>query len=261
MTLSVELMNDNDFRRAFDIMSDAFGTKHTFLNQFWPSHHTEEGRVTGAQRLKAMDADPYTIFLKAVDLEQGMIGMAKWCFYKDNTLPPAIDFFEGPWWDDGRGDKKYAQLLADAFFARRMKAIAASGGNLAGMYCKLLCCKTNNKVLDYLAVDPKYHGKGAGTALTKYGLDKADEYNIAVSILMLKLNRTNRKQSTIEASAKGAWVYKKLGFTSLENCSLVMPESYAHLPREEVAWMERPRTDGYMWDGRRSMTSNWLAEP
>lgn len=190
MPLLVQPVISEDFPRAFEIWSIAFGRRQPFLNEFFPNHDTLNGRMEGARRLEAMAADLCTTMLKVVDTDMSdedhpaglIIGMAKWNIYKDR-LPMPTDLMEGTWWDDGKGDKVYAELIANAFFERRAKAISASGGNLAGRSDKytIQYAADVDTVLDVLAVDPAHQGKGVGALLVKWGMDKADELDLAVS--------------------------------------------------------------------------------
>ena len=141
MPLILQRCNESDYPRAFEILSQAFGNDLVFINGFWPQHQTARGRADGAERLRIWAREQsWTTFVKVINTEafseQGtkglMIGMAKWNVY-DHDIPPEEDI-DGPWWDEGRGDKAYAQALRRAFTAGRRQAILDSGGNLVCMY-------------------------------------------------------------------------------------------------------------------------------
>lgn len=137
MPLVLSNCDAEDFPRVFEILSLAFQRHYPFINGIFPNHDTPQGRKDGADRLRQFsEADPHTTFLKVNDTDQTtkdkpsgpIIAMAKWNIY-DNAIPPDSDI-DGPWWDNGQGEKLYAQELFRHFMAPRRAAIRDSGGYL-----------------------------------------------------------------------------------------------------------------------------------
>jgi hypothetical protein len=132
MGLKLEICDESDMARCFEILSEAFGHDHPYIDAAYPAHSTPAGRAVGAARmLKVMQTDPCTTFLKVVDTESGMmIAQAKWNIYRD-TIPDEADL-DGDFWETGE-DKKYAQLLCNQYLIPRRKFIRESKGNV---FCK-----------------------------------------------------------------------------------------------------------------------------
>jgi GNAT superfamily N-acetyltransferase len=63
-------------------------------------------------------------------------------------------------------------------------------------------------VLTFVGTHPEYHGRGAGTMLTEWGLARAKSENIPVYL-----------DSTVPASK----MYQKLGFTAVDGLSITLP--------------------------------------
>lgn len=57
-------------------------------------------------------------------------------------------------------------------------------------------------VLDYFAVHPEYQGKGAGLALLKHGIQKAEDLELDIFVM---------------AFVGGFGIYKRMGFKILES--------------------------------------------
>ena len=99
-----------------------------------------------------------------------MIGMAKWNFF-ENEIPPEDGLGTTEFWED-KATAEYADALYRGYLNERRQAIRESGGNLAS--------------LDLLIVDPKHYRRGAGRALIRWGIDKADQKGIEVSSSQVK---------------------------------------------------------------------------
>ena len=126
-----------DYPRVFEIFSLAFGHSHPYNEVLWPDHGTVAGRAIGAERMRQIaEKDINTTFVKAIDTDlvtrdnpEGKIaGIAKWNVY-DGVIPEEEDL-DGPWWDDGKGDKPRAQEMFRRFVKPRRSAIRESGGHL-----------------------------------------------------------------------------------------------------------------------------------
>lgn len=134
MSLKVEICTDADMDRAFAIVSSSFGHQHPYIDACYPDHDTELGRKRGGERMLAMNSDPYTTFIKVVDIATGnMIALGKWNVY-NGTVPEEADL-DGDFWQ-GQDDKEYAQYLFREYLVPRRKAIKDSGGRLV---CKSKC--------------------------------------------------------------------------------------------------------------------------
>ncbi|KAI9660604.1 MAG: hypothetical protein M1821_009956 [Bathelium mastoideum] len=129
MALKLERCKDADMRRTFEIVSDAFGHQHPYIEAVFPHHGSDKGRAAGAERLLTMKPrDPNAVFLKVVDTDSGqMIAQAKWNVYR-NTVPPELTL-DGDFWDS-QDQKELANYLFAKYLEPRGKAIKQSGSNL-----------------------------------------------------------------------------------------------------------------------------------
>jgi hypothetical protein len=129
MVLKLEVCNDADMSRAFEIMSLAFGHELPYIEAVYPAHHTPAGRAQGSSRfMSAKKTDPTITFLKVTDTDTGlMIAQAKWIVYKNHI--PAEEDLDGDFWENSE-EKEYAQLLDREYLNHRRKLIKDSGGNL-----------------------------------------------------------------------------------------------------------------------------------
>ncbi|KAF7870632.1 hypothetical protein EAF04_004376 [Stromatinia cepivora] len=210
MVLKIEVCNDDDMHRVFEIFCQAFGTKHAMIEAIYPNHDTPAGRLTGASRmLDTKNKSPHTTFLKVVDTDTGvMIAKAKWNIWK-GVIPPEQDL-DGDYWETEE-EKEWAQHMMRDFLIRRRTAIKESGGHLVS--------------LDILAVDPAYQRRGAGRLLVKWGTAIADELGYV---------------AVVEASEAGRPLYESEGFEYVEHCKTNIPEKWAGRKGEGFIWMVRP---------------------
>lgn len=143
MVLKLEVCSDADMSRTFEIMSQAFGHEHPYIEAAYPAHHTPEGRKLGSARmLNVKKTDSTTTFLKVTDTDTGtMIAQAKWNVYK-NHIPAEADL-DGDFWEENE-EKEYAQLLAREYLIPRRKAIRDLGGNLL---CRCYPCEDQGCLL------------------------------------------------------------------------------------------------------------------
>lgn len=137
MVLKLEVCSDADMYRTFEIMSQAFGHEHPYIEAAYPAHHTPEGRELGSARmLNVKKTDSTTTFLKVTDTDTGnMIAQAKWNVY-ENHIPAEADL-EGDFWEENE-EKEYAQLLCREYLIPRRKAIRDLAGNLL---CRCYPCE------------------------------------------------------------------------------------------------------------------------
>ncbi|ESZ89721.1 hypothetical protein SBOR_9897 [Sclerotinia borealis F-4128] len=210
MVLKVEVCNDDDMHRVFEIFCKAFGTKHPMLEAIYPNHDTPAGRISGGKRmLDIKNEDLHTTFLKVVDTDTGaMIAKAKWNIWK-GVIPPEVDL-DGDFWETDE-EKEWAQHLNREFLISRRKAIKEAGGHLVS--------------LDILAVDPDYQRRGAGRLLVKWGTAIADELGYV---------------AIVEASEAGRPLYESEGFEYVEHCEANIPERWGDRKGEKFIWMVRP---------------------
>ena len=79
--------------------------------------------------------------------------------------------------------------------------------------------------LDALAIDPMWQKRGAGDALTRWGVRKADELGI---------------MAVVESTSCGRRVYEKNGFRKIKHVVVEVPEKWQSRPKQVFDWMERP---------------------
>lgn len=134
MVLKVEVCNDDDMHRVFEIFCQAFGTKHAMIEAIYPNKDTPDGRTTGGKRMMSYkNDDPHTTFIKCVDTDTGaIVAKAKWNIWK-GVIPPETDL-DGDYWETA-GEKEWAQHLNREFLISRRRAIKDAGGHLV---CKIV---------------------------------------------------------------------------------------------------------------------------
>ena len=191
-TMAIMKCDDSDMLRTFEIISDAFGHEHPYIESVFPAHETPAGRASGGERMLAYKrADPNTTFLKLIDTKTGtMLATAKWNVYK-GVIPPELEL-DGDFWHS-EDEKELAQYMFREYLVPRRKAICESGGNLV---CRCLimapvlsgrddvantCQIRIHLALDILTVDPKYQRRGVGRMLVKWGTAIADRMGVEVS--------------------------------------------------------------------------------
>jgi GNAT superfamily N-acetyltransferase len=229
MAVQVLPAEDADMHRIFSIAALAFDRNEPFWDLMYPNHWTEEGKRAGGERmLKTKHEDPNTIFLKAVGPETGEImGMAKWNVY-DNVMPDMSEITDaGDHWES-KDDREYATAMVNAFLKDRNEAVKAGQGNLVS--------------LDILAIDPAYQRRGVGSALVKWGTDKADEMGV---------------DAVVESSVFGKGLYQKNGFVFIKDVEIPRPEKWREFAPSRYAWLIRPavrperrRLEKLMQEGR-----------
>ncbi|PQE19538.1 hypothetical protein CJF32_00007479 [Rutstroemia sp. NJR-2017a WRK4] len=210
MVLKLEVCNDADMSRAFEIMSLAFGHDLPFIEAVYPAHDTSAGRAQGSSRfMSAKKTDPTVTILKVTDTDTGLIiAQAKWNVYKNN-IPDEVDL-DGDFWENSE-EKEYAQLLDREYLNHRRELIKESGGNLVA--------------LDLLTVDPKYQRRGAGRLLVKWGTSLADELGFT---------------AVVEATDCGRPLYESEGFQPVERWEMRLPEKWKSRDKQQFSWMVRP---------------------
>jgi GNAT superfamily N-acetyltransferase len=212
MSVQVLEAEDPDYERLFEIAAIAFARNEPIFDVLYPKHWTEAGRKQGADRMRQTSkTDVNTKFLKAVNFDNEIMGMAKWNIY-DNTLPDMgeIKHIVNYWEDDE--ELAYATSITTVFLQERNEAIRKSGGNLVS--------------LDMLAIDPKYQRRGVGGALVKYGTRKADELGV---------------ETVVESSVFGKGLYEKNGFIFQKDVEVGGSGKYSDRPKGAFAWLIRPK--------------------
>ena len=130
--MKVELCDDADIERVFQIVSDTFKHQEPYIDAVYPKHDTPSGRTQGTERmLEQKKSDPTVRFIKAVDTLTGkIIGQANWLCLEDKTVKGELD---GDFWDD-EDSKEFAQLMYAQFSICRRKAVAAAPGTVWSNY-------------------------------------------------------------------------------------------------------------------------------
>jgi len=212
MALKLDVCEDKDMARFFEIVSDSFGLEHEYINVMFPDHNTPAGRVKGAERfLQIKKTVPYSTFLKVTDTANGeIIGVAKWDIY-NGYVPPEGGLGTTEWWDND-DTARYVDALYQDYLIERRKALRETGGHLAS--------------LDILCVDPKHHYRGAGRILVDWGTKKADEMGT---------------MAIVEASVYGRHLYETSGFQMIKFITVELPEPWTERPRQRFFWMVRPK--------------------
>jgi hypothetical protein len=137
----VQPCTEEDIPRVFEIVSDAFGHDHEYVDAVFYQHDTPEGRKRGAeQMLHTFRHDPYGHFIKVVDTDTGkIVGAAKWNLYKAGEVPPqpalAGPLYESYW--PSEEEEEFAKAIFHSFFAPRQKVLEENNGRLVGRLGKL----------------------------------------------------------------------------------------------------------------------------
>jgi hypothetical protein len=132
MPFTIQECTDEDMPRAFELLSEAFGHEHPYVESVFPAHGTLEGRRIGGERmLQWRKGDPLAINVKAVDDATGkMIGHAKWIIPK-GVAPPEFEL-SGDYWET-EDQKEYAAWMFSQYLVPRRKAFKEYGGNVVCM--------------------------------------------------------------------------------------------------------------------------------
>ncbi|KAK4507524.1 hypothetical protein PRZ48_001259 [Zasmidium cellare] len=214
MPVNVLPAEDADMPRIFEIAALAFARNEPIWDAQFPKHWTPEGRKVGGERMTlTKNSDPYTTYLKAVDVDSGKIlGMAKWNIYQNTRPDPSKVKGWGDEWYETEAEQNYIKAMVPVFLAKRNAAIERTNGNLVS--------------LDILSIDPAHQRKKVGDALVKWGLKRADELGLP---------------AVVESSVFGKGLYEKNGFIFGEDVRVVVP-GFEDWPVGEFAWLERPKT-------------------
>ncbi|KAF2110668.1 acyl-CoA N-acyltransferase [Lophiotrema nucula] len=211
MPFTIQECTDEDMPRAFELLSEAFGHEHPYVESVFPAHGTPEGRRIGGERmLQWRKGDPLAINVKAVDDAAGkMIGHARWII-PNGVVPPEFEL-GGDYWET-EDQKEYAAWMFSQYLVPRRKAFKEYGGNVVS--------------LDLMTIDPKYQRQGAGRALLKWGTNIADELGV---------------DTIVEATAYGLGLYASEGFEVQYKWTTPMPEKWAGRETQSYWWMIRSK--------------------
>ncbi|UPX11705.1 uncharacterized protein EKO05_0002296 [Ascochyta rabiei] len=197
------------------------------MDAVFPAHQTSAGRKVGSERmLQIFHGDPYSNFMKAVDNDTGeIVAAAKWNIYKGGEVPPQPEL-DGDYWES-KEEKEFAQCIFRGFLAPRQKVIEETDAHLVA--------------LDMLIVDPAYQGMGAGRKLVRWGLARADEMGVDVSLSTTTKRRcsTDQNQAVVEGSDRGRRLYASEGFDG-PHYIVPVPEKFAARRKQTYWWMRRP---------------------
>lgn len=131
MSVRVELCDDADIDRVFQIVSDTFKHDEPYIDAVYPKHDTPAGHSEGAKRmLDQKHADPAVRCIKAVDTSTGkIIGQANWLCLQNKKVS---DQLEGDFWDD-KDAEEFAKSLYAQFAVCRKKAVQSANGPVWSM--------------------------------------------------------------------------------------------------------------------------------
>jgi GNAT superfamily N-acetyltransferase len=138
--------------------------------------------------------EPGSHWLKAVSEQSGEVaGFAKWQEPKPGRVPE-IDL---PEWPEGADKALCNETFGD--WARKHRELMADRDHWCTVthFCKHSCPSLTSADLEILATDPAYQGKGAGSLMMRWGLEKADEQKV---------------EAYLEASPDAVPLYHKFGF-------------------------------------------------
>jgi ribosomal protein S18 acetylase RimI-like enzyme len=216
MALVVLEADAHDLYRLFEICSLAFDHNGPHFDTNWPAHWTDSGRLKGAERFKqAQISDRHTIFLKAIDESNRIVGMAKWNFY-DGCVPDS-NMVEGNLVESGDVDddsddaRKYLTALNAKHLSEKHATIRKTHGHLAS--------------LDMLATDPAHHRRGVGSALMDWDIRKVDELGV---------------DAVVESSVSGRKLYEQKGFKYVRTVDCTFTGRRNERPVQSFAWLVRP---------------------
>ncbi|PVH98122.1 hypothetical protein DM02DRAFT_657602 [Periconia macrospinosa] len=211
MSFTIQECTDEDMPRAFELLSEAFGHEHPFVEYVFPAHDRPQGRRDGAERfLQWRKGDPLATNIKAVHNETGeMVGHAKWIIPK-GVVPPEFEL-GGDYWET-EDQKEYAAWIYSQYLVPRRQAFKDYGGNVVA--------------LDLMTIDPKYQRQGAGRALLKWGTDIADELGV---------------DAIVEATDYGKGLYASEGFQVQYKWTTPTPGKWAGREAQSFWWMIRPK--------------------
>ena len=126
MPFKIELCEDADVDRVFEIMSKTFKHDESYIDAVYPKHDTPAGHIQGRDRMLAQKRSDTTIhFLKAIDTKTGkIIGQAIWLCIKDKNVKGEL---EGDFWEDDDAED-FAKKMYAQFTVPRKKAVEAAAG-------------------------------------------------------------------------------------------------------------------------------------
>ncbi|KAI1660208.1 acyl-CoA N-acyltransferase [Daldinia decipiens] len=183
MPLELQPATEADAPRAAEIESAAYGP-NPFNKILFPGPFPPEAVAgRGAQLAAELKRDPTARWLKVVDTDlpegEQMIAFAKWHIYTEKPPQPAPRSF-------GPGCNAEACELVFGDIAKLRSRI---WGDKRCVYLSLL------------HTDPKHQGRGAGSTLTKWGIEEAKRLGLVVYL---------------ESSSAAHSLYEKHGFRDIE---------------------------------------------
>lgn len=93
--------------------------------------------------------------------------------------------------------------------------------------------------LEMMMVDPAYQQKGVGRLLLRWGLARADELGVDVSLQSQILGTQLTVQAVVEGSDRGRRLYASEGFDG-PHYVVPVPEKFATRRKQTYWWMRRP---------------------
>ncbi|RDW82863.1 hypothetical protein BP6252_03975 [Coleophoma cylindrospora] len=209
-----------DFGPFFDVCAKAFGTQTS--DGIWtganPGWNTPDGKSQGAARLAARwhatkDANN-THFLKASSIIEGapqIVGVAIWVNASlvpgCGDIPDPLDF--SSLYPDNEREQRYITQVIGSMQTRRRQVLEEK--------CSAASAQKSVMVLDLCASDPDFQRRGIASKLVNWGLDEAV--------------RLGGIEAITEASVMGRTVYKRLGFTEIEEIQYEVDEEFENRER------------------------------
>jgi hypothetical protein len=98
-----------------------------------------------------------------------------------------------------------------------------------------------------MTVHPNHQYKGAGSMMTKWGTDLADDLNALVRWSLpsnMRFGFTNALKSIIEATVAGRWLYEKSGFAVKHHYAVRASGKLDKGIAQRLFFMVRPREEG-----------------